>query len=165
MIGSAVSEPLPYFSRDARAAFQQAAVQIKHVAGIRFAAGRTLQDERHLAIGDGVLGQIIINDQRVHAVVHEPFANRRAGERREILVRRGIGSRRHDDNRVRHRAGFFQNADDARDVRLLLADGDVNVVNRAEIFVAGGFGGLVDARLIDHRVHANRGLARRHGRR
>jgi hypothetical protein len=106
------------------------------------------------------LDKIVVNDQRVHAVVHEPFANRRAGERREILVRGGIGGGGHDDNRVRHRAGFFQNADDARDVRLLLADGDVNVVNRAEILVAGGFGGLVDARLIDHRVHADGGLAR-----
>ena len=45
------------FFADTRAAFQQAAVQIKHVAGIRFAAGRTFQDQRHLAIGDRVLGQ------------------------------------------------------------------------------------------------------------
>ena len=139
MIGSAVSEPLPYLFAHARAAFEQAAVEIKHVARIRFAAGRTLQNERHLAIRDGVLGQIVVNDQRVHAVVHEPFAHRRAGERREILVRGGIGRRRHDDNRVRHRAGLLQHRDDARDVRLLLADRDVNAVNRAEILVAGGF--------------------------
>ena len=82
------------------------------------------------------------NDQRVHAVIHEPFAHGRAGERREILVRGGIGSGGHDDNRVRHRAGFFEHGDDAGDVRLLLADGDVNVVERTEILVAGGFGGL-----------------------
>ena len=43
--------------------------------------------------------------------------------------------------------------------------GDINVVNRAEILVAGGFGGLVDARLIDHRVHADGGLAGANGRR
>jgi len=84
-------------------------VKIKYVAGIRFAAGRTLQDERDLAIRDGVLRQIIINDQRVHAVVHEPFADGRTGERREILIRGGIGSRRHDDDRVGHCARFFQN--------------------------------------------------------
>ena len=44
MMGSAVSEPLPYFSADARAAFEQAAVQIEHVTGIRFAAGGALQE-------------------------------------------------------------------------------------------------------------------------
>ena len=137
MMGSAVSEPLPYFSPDARAAFQQAAVQIKHVARIRFAARGTLEHQRHLAIRDGVLGQIVVNDERVHAVVHEPFAHRRAGERREILVGGRIGRRRRHDDRVRHRAGFFQNADDARDVRLLLADGDVNAIQRTVILVAG----------------------------
>ena len=144
MIGSAVSEPLPYFSLDARGAFEQAAVQIEHVAGIRFAAGRTLQHQRHLAIRDGVLGEIVVNDQRVHAVVHEPFAHRRAGERREVLVRRGIGRRRHDDDRVRHRAGFFEHGDDARDLRLLLADRDVDAVERTEILVACGLCGPVE---------------------
>ena len=133
MMGSAVSEPLPYFSLTRARAFQQAAVQIKHVAGIRFAAGGALEDERNLAIGDGVLGKIVVNDQRVHAVVHEPFAHRRAGEGREILVGGGIGGAGADDNRVGHRAGFLQNADDARDVGLLLADGDVNAVERAEV--------------------------------
>ena len=135
-------------------------MQIKHVARIRFAAGRTLQNERHLTVGDSVLGEIIVNDERIHAVVHEPFANRRTGERREILVGSGIGRGRRDDDRVRQRTGFFQHRDDAGDVRLFLTDRDVNVVNRAEIFFTGGFGGLVDARLIDHRVHADGGLAR-----
>ena len=159
MIGNAVSEPLPYFSLTRARTFQQTAVQIEHVTRIRFAAGRTLQDQRHLAIRDGVLGKIIINDQRIHAVIHEPFAHRRAGERREILVGGGIRSGGRHDDRVWHRAGFFENADDARDVRLLLADRDVNAIERAEILVAGCFGGLVDARLVDHRVHADGGLA------
>ena len=51
-------------------------MQIKHVARIRLAAGGALEHERHLAVGDRVLGQIVVNDQRVHAVVHEPFAHR-----------------------------------------------------------------------------------------
>ena len=98
------------FLVDARAALEQAAVEIEHVARIRFAAGGALQHQRHLAIGDGVLGEIVINDQRVHAVVHEPFAHRRAGERREILVGGGVGGRRRDDDGVRHRAGFLEHA-------------------------------------------------------
>ena len=77
---------------DTRGTFEQTAVQIEHVTGIRFAAGGTLQDERDLAISHGVLGQIIKDDERVHAVIHEPFAHRRAGERSEVLVGGGIGS-------------------------------------------------------------------------
>src|ERR1035437_5275985 len=149
------------FFRNTGRTLKQTAVQIKHVTRIRFAAGRTFQNQRHLAIRDGVLRQIVINDQRVHAVVHEPFANRRTGERREILVRGGIGSGSHHDNRVRQRTGFFQNADDAGNVRLLLPNRDVDVVNRTEIFFASSFGSFIDARLIDHRVHADGRLAGR----
>ena len=56
-----------------------------------------------------MLGEIIVNDERIHAVVHEPFAHGRAGERGEILVGGGIGGAGDDDDRVRHRAGFFEN--------------------------------------------------------
>ena len=136
MIGSAVSEPLPYFSLTRGGAFQQAAVQIEHIAGIRFAAGRALQHQRNLAIRHGVLGQIIINDQRIHAVIHEPFAHGRAGKRRQVLVGGGVGGRGRNDDGVGHRARFFEHRDDARDVGLLLADGDVNAVERAVILVA-----------------------------
>src|ERR1041385_23784 len=59
---------------DARRSFEQAAVQIKHVARVGLTSGRTLQDQRHLAVSHGVFGQIIENDEGVHAVVHEPFA-------------------------------------------------------------------------------------------
>ena len=43
-----------------------------------------------------LLGKIIIDDQRVHAVVAEPFAHGAAGEGRQILQRRGIGCGRSD---------------------------------------------------------------------
>ena len=122
------------FLRDARAALEQARVQIKDIARISFASGRTLQHERNLAIRDGVLRQIVINDQRVHAVIHEPLAHGRAGERREILIRGRVGSRRGDDRRVRHRAFLFENGERARDVGILLADRDVDAIKRPIIF-------------------------------
>ena len=67
MMGRPVSEPLPYFSLDARRPFQQAAVQVENVAGIGLAARRALEHEGNLAVGHGVLGKIVVNDQRVHA--------------------------------------------------------------------------------------------------
>ena len=91
-------------------------MQIENVARIRFASRRALQHERDLAISDGVLGKIVINDERVHAVIHEPLAHRRTGERREILIGRGVGSGARDDRRVRHRAFFFENGERAGDV-------------------------------------------------
>ena len=43
-------------------ALEQARVQIEHVARIGFAARRAAQQQRHLAIGDGLLGEIVIDD-------------------------------------------------------------------------------------------------------
>ena len=64
-------------------ALEQARVQIEHVAGIGFAARRAAQQQRHLAIADGLLRQVVIDDDRVHAVVAEILAHGAAGERRQ----------------------------------------------------------------------------------
>ena len=69
-------------------ALEQARVEIEHVARIGFAARRPAQQQRHLAIGHGLLGQIVVADQGVHAVVAEIFADGAAGEGREELHRR-----------------------------------------------------------------------------
>ena len=41
---------------------------------------RAAQQQRHLAIGDGLLGEIIVNDQGVLAVVAEPIKYLSAGK-------------------------------------------------------------------------------------
>ena len=82
----------------ARGALEQTAVQIEHVAGIRFAARGAAQQQRDLAIGHGLLRQIVIDDERVFTVVHEELAHGAARVRADVLHgggRRGGG--RHDD--------------------------------------------------------------------
>ena len=108
-----------------------------------------------------MLGQVVVDDQRVHAVVHEPLAHRRAGERRQVLARGRVRCGRRQDDAVGHRAGLFEHRDDAGDRRLLLADGDVDAVERPVARIAGRFGGPVQPRLADHRVDADRRLAGR----
>ena len=137
-----------------RGALEQARMQIEHVAGIGFAARRTAEQQRHLAIGDGLLRKIIIDDQRVHAVVAEPFAHGAAGERREILQRRRIARGGGDDDRVFHRARVFERLDDLRDRRALLADGDIDAIELLLLVAA-----LIDGALIDDRVDGDGGLA------
>jgi hypothetical protein len=113
---------------DAAGALEQAGVEIEHVTRISFTTGRTLQDEGHLAIGDGLLGKVIKHDEHVLSLVHEVFADGATGIRGEVLVHRGVGSGSGDDGGVFHRAGVFEGLDDAGNVRLLLADGDVDAV-------------------------------------
>src|SRR3546814_2160976 len=68
-------------------ALQQAAVKIEDVARIGFAARRAAEQQRHLAIGDRLLRQIVIDNDGVHAVVAEKLAHGAAGIGREELER------------------------------------------------------------------------------
>ena len=135
-------------------ALQQAAVQIEDVARIGFAARRTAQQQRHLAIGDGLLGQIVIDDQGMHAIVAEPFAHGAAGEGRQELQRRGLRGGGGDDDGVFQRAGIGQGLDDLRHGRALLADGDIDAIELGLLVGAG-----VDRLLVDDGVDRHGGLA------
>ncbi len=129
-------------------------MEIEHVARIGFAARRAAQQQRHLAIGDRLLRQIVIDDEGGHAVVAEEFAHGAAGVGRQELQRRRLRRGGGDDDGVFHRALLFQRLDDLRHGRALLADGDVDAVELF-LFVAGG----VDALLVDDRVDRDGGLA------
>jgi hypothetical protein len=55
--------------RDLGGALQEAAVQVEDVAGVGLAAGRAAEQQRHLAVGHGVLGQVIVEDDGVACAV------------------------------------------------------------------------------------------------
>ncbi len=107
-----------------------------------------------------MLGEVVVNDQRVHAVVHEPFTHRGAGEWGEVLIGGGIGGRGRHDDRVGHGIGLLEHGDDPRNIGLLLPDGHVDAVERAVVLVAGLLGGAIQAGLADDRIDAQRRLAR-----
>ena len=102
---------------EARGALEQAAVEVEDVAGVGLAAGRAAQQQRHLAIGPGVLGQVVVDAQRVldealsgdlDAVLHDLLAHRHAGVRGEVLERRRVLGAGDDDDRVLHRAVLLE---------------------------------------------------------
>src|SRR5205809_4376784 len=136
-------------------------MEVEDVARIRLATGRSLQHPRHLTVRHCVLGQIVVDDEGVHAVVHEPFAHGRPGKGRQILARGGIGGGRRDDDGVGHRPSFLEDGDEPGDRRLLLADGDVDAVEGTIVLVARGFRRAVQAGLADDRIDADRRLAGR----
>ena len=137
-----------------RRAFQQPRMQIEDVARIGLAAGRSAQQERHLPVGDRLLGQIVIDDQRMLAVIAEPFAHRTAGIGGEILHRRRLGGRSGDDDRVFHRAVIFQRLDDLSDGRALLPNRDIDAEKLFILVVA-----IVIGFLIENGVDGDRGLS------
>src|SRR6267142_6912392 len=129
-------------------------MQIEHVARIGFAARRTAQQQRHLAIGDGLLGKIVIDDDGVHAVVAEILAHGAAGERRDVLHRRRIGRGGGHDDGIFQRALLFEHLDELGDGRTLLADRDIDAI-QLDVLVAGG----VEWLLVQNGIERDRGLA------
>jgi hypothetical protein len=53
-------------------------VEVEDVTGVGLASGRATEKERHLTVGHGLLGQIIVDDERVLSVVTEPLTDRSA---------------------------------------------------------------------------------------
>ena len=128
-----------------RRALQQARVEIEDVARVRFAAWRAPQQQRNFAVRLRMLRQVVIDAQRMAAAVAEKLPHGARGIRSDIQKRRRIGRAGRDDDAVAERVGLFEDANDLRDRRLLLAD---RVVNADDVLVA----------LVDDGIDRHRGL-------
>ena len=126
---------------------EQTRMEVEDVAGIGLAPGRTAKQQRELAVGLGLFGEIVVDQQSVLAfVVHEVFGHRRTRVRGDVLKRRRVrGSRRYHD-RVIERAVLGELVDHADHGRLLQADRDVNADHAGAL-------------LIENRVDGNRCLS------
>src|SRR5690606_11520576 len=123
------------------------------VTRISFTTGRTTQQQRHLTVSNSLLGQVVICDQRVLAVVTEIFAHRSAGERRQVLQRSRVRSGSSNDDRVFESATLFEDLHQLCNGRALLADCDIDAVELLALIVA------VDQRLlVKEGVENDRGL-------
>ena len=139
-----------------RGPLQEPRVEVEHVAGVRLAARRPAEQQRHLAVGPGVLAEVVVDAERVldqalpgdlDAVLHDLLAHRDAGVRGEVLERRGLLGAGDDDDRVLHRAVLLEHRDGLGDGRQLLADRHVDADEALAL-------------LVDDRVDRDRGLAR-----
>ena len=138
------------------AALEQPAVQVEHVARVGLAARGAAQQQGHRAVGLGLLGEVVEDDQDVLAVVHPVLADGRAGVGSEVLEAGAVRGRRGDDGGVLQRAGLLEGTAHRGDGRALLADGDVDAAHLL-VRVAR----LPVLLLVDDRVDRDRGLAGR----
>ena len=88
---------------------------------------------------------------------HSPIAAPANGARYWLAAESDAAEARIDG--VGQGPGLVEDADDPGDGGLLLADGDVDAVERPVVRVAGGLGRAVEPRLADDRVDADRRLA------
>ena len=126
---------------------EQPAVEVEDVARVGLAARRAAQQQRQLAVGLGLLGQVVVDDEGVLAVVHPVLAHGAAGVGGEVLERRRVGRRGDHHDRVVHGAVVLEGGHRLGDRRGLLADGDVDALH-------------AQAALVEDRVDGDAGLAR-----
>ena len=121
-------------------------MEVEDVAGVSLAARRTAQQEGDLAVSLGLLGEVVVDDERVLTVLHPVLAHRAARVRREVLERGRLGGRCRDDDGVLEGSVLGEGRDRLRDGRTLLTDGDVDALDPG-------------AALVDDRVGRDRRLA------
>jgi len=110
------------------------------------AARRPPQQQRNLAVGVGMLGQVIIDDQGMAAVVAYFLADGAARVGRDVLHRRRVGGRGRHDAGILHRPMLLQHRPRPGHGGHLLADGHIDAVDALPL-------------LVDDRVNSQRGLA------
>jgi len=115
-------------------------VQIEHVAGVSLTSRGTADQQRQGTVSDRVLGQVVVDDQDMLALMHEIFAHGAAGVGCDILQGRQLGGccRHHDG--VAHGTGFGQALHKVCHGGALLADGNVNADDVLALLVDDGIG-------------------------
>src|SRR5690606_9582984 len=119
-------------------------VHVEHVARVSFASRRAAKEKRQLAIGLGLHGKVIVNDEGVAAGVTVVPRHRNDGIGGDVLDRSLVRGGGGDHGGVLHGAGTLQALYHLRDGRLLLAHGHVEAVHALAL-------------LVDDRVHGDGG--------
>ena len=120
----AVSVVLVHLSRT----LEQTRVEVEDIAGVSLTTWGTSEQEGHLTVGDGLLGEIVVNDQAVHAVVSEVLANGAAGVGSQELQRSRVRRSSSNDDGVLEGLALAEESHNVGDGGPLLTDGDVDAV-------------------------------------
>jgi len=98
-------------------ALEEAGVEVEDISGVGLTSRRTTEEEGHLTVGDGLLGEIVVEDDGVLSVVPEPLSHGGSGVRGKELKGSGVGSGSSDNDAVRHGLLLVELTDELGDGR------------------------------------------------
>jgi hypothetical protein len=110
-------------------------VEVEDISGVGLSSRRSSKKKGHLSVGDGLLGQIVVDDQGVLAVVSEPLSHGTSREGSEVLEGSGVGSGSGNNDGVLQGVVLLEGLDELSDGRSLETDGDVNTVELLALVV------------------------------
>ena len=129
-------------------------VEIEDITWVSLTTGRSSEQKGHLTVGDGLLGEIVIDDEGVLRVVTEVLTDGAAGVGGQELERGGVGGSGSDDDGVLHAVSRLEQAHDVGNGGSLLSNGDVDAVEGLGVVTS-----LEDGLLVDDGVDGDGGLA------
>merc|ERR1719464_2092046 len=133
---------------------QQTGVEVENVTGVGLTTGRTSQQQRHLSVGHGLLGQVVEDDDSVHAVISEVLSHGHSGVGSEVLQGSGVrGGGGHHDG-VLQSISVVQPLDNLGHGGSLLSHSNVDAVQHL-LLVSG----LIESLLVDDGVDGDSGFA------
>merc|ERR1739847_212795 len=133
---------------------QKTGVKVEDITGVSLTTRVTSQQQRHLSVGHGLLGQVVEDDDGVHAVVSEVLSHGHTRVGSQVLQGSGIrGGGRHHDG-VLQSISIVQSLDNLGHGGSLLSHSNVDAVQHG-LLVSG----LVESLLVDDGVNGDSSLA------
>jgi len=133
---------------------QKTGVKVEDITGVSLTTWGTTKQKGHLTVGDGLLGQIVKDDQGVLAVVTEVLSDSASREGSEVLKRGGLGGGGSDDDGVLHGIVLLEGLDELGDGGTLLTNGNVDTVQLLGLIRA-----IVPLLLVKNGVEGDGGLS------
>jgi hypothetical protein len=134
---------------------KEAGVKVEHVTGVSLTAWGTTEEEGHLTVGDSLLGEVVVENHSVHAVVTEVLSDGGTSVRGEELKRSRVGGGSSDDASESKSVVLLEHTGELSDGRTLLADSHVH----AEKLIGVRDIADVGATLVNKGVKSDGGLA------
>ena len=132
---------------------EESRVEVEDVSRVSLSSGRSSEKKGHLSVRDGLLGQIVEDDEGVLSVVSEPLSDGSSREGREVLKRGGLGSGSGDNDGVFHRVVLLESLYELGDGGSLLSDSDVDAVELGGLILS-----IVPSLLVEDGVDGDSGL-------
>jgi hypothetical protein len=128
-------------------------VEVENITGVSLTTRRTSQKKRHLSVGNSLLGQIVVDDKSVSAVISEPLTNSTTSEGSNVLKRSSLRSSSSNNDGVLEGIVLLKSLNELSNGGSLLTNSNVDTVE-----LLGLIRTVVPSLLVKNSVNSNSGL-------
>jgi hypothetical protein len=109
-------------------ALEETGMEVEDITGVSLTTWGATEEERHLTVSNGLLGEIVVDNEAVHAVVTEVFSDSASRVGGKELEGSGIGGSGGNDDSVLEGVTVTEETHNVGDGGTLLTNGDVDAV-------------------------------------